>query len=153
MTKWPAYAEPAEDYVVSTSTSMNDGKAVIQISLWTSKNQVLVNGTTVIGKLEDLDENMLHVMFGASREEKAIRAAALEAAKWIRQHLPFPRVRVKATSANIMEAPSIQSVKITTVQHETVLRKVGQERQWIKVILDNPDNSGEIGWIYGELVE
>lgn len=96
----PAYAEFDEDYVVTTSTSINDGEAVIQISVWTPKSHVLVNGTTVRGRPEYLDEDMLQVMFGESREAKAIRAAALEAAKWIRQHFPLPRVRVTAPSAN-----------------------------------------------------
>ena len=152
LTEGLAYAEFGEDYVVSTSTSINDGKAVIKISVWTPKSHVLVNGTTVTGKPEDLDEDMLSKMFGASREEKAIRAAVIEAVKWIRQHLPLPRVRITASSANIMEAPSLQSARIATVSQGTVLRKVEEQKQWVKVIVDN-SNSGETGWIYSELVE
>ena len=148
-----AYAEPAEDYVVSTSTTISDGKAIIKISLWTSKSHLPVSGTTVIASPEDLDEDTLRKMFGASGEEKAIRAGAIEGAKWVRQQFPLPRVKITASSANIMKDPSLQSARITTVPRGTVLRKVREQRQWVEVIVDDNNSGSEIGWVYSELVE
>jgi hypothetical protein len=45
-----------------------------------------------------------------------------------------------------------QSARIATVSRGTVLRKVEEQKQWVKVIVDNSDSS-ETGWIYSELVE
>lgn len=149
-----AYAETIEiiDYTVRLSTIPNGDKEVwMEIFVWDKKFGKLVNWTVVVGRADAITRcappgKPLPPL------DNACCDAAHQAREWLREQLWLPRVRVTATSANIMETPSIHAPTITTVQHETVLRKVGQERQrqWIKVILDN---SGEIGWIYGELVE
>ena len=56
---------------------------------------------------------------------------------------------VKAGATKVKESPSLQSATLATVRQGTVLKKVGQEGEWIQVRLEN----GEMGWVYRELVE
>ena len=49
----------------------------------------------------------------------------------------------------VKEGPSLQSATLTTVQRGTILHKVSQDGEWIRVRLD----SGETGWVYSEVVD
>lgn len=149
----PAYAETIglEDYTVRSSTTPNGDKEVwMEIFVWDKRFGKLVNWTVVVGRADAITWCAPPSGKPPLPLDNACCDAAHQAREWLSEQLGSPRFRIKATSANIMEAPSIQSPRIATVQHETVLRKVGQEGRWIKVILDN---SCEIGWIYIELTK
>ena len=80
--------------------------------------------------------------------EQTLRAAITKAATWIGVNT-LESVMVKAGATKVKESPSLQSATLATVRQGTVLKKVGQEGEWIQVRLEN----GEMGWVYRELVE
>jgi hypothetical protein len=142
------YPRSASNYLVRTSMRLEGGQVWLGLFLWDREHHTLVNQTTVTGKPEDLNDRTLREMFGASPEEKALRAAASKAARWIREYM-FPPVQVIAISANIRRDPSLQSVIIAAVPQGTILRKVGEQEGWFEVVLE----SDESGWINEELVK
>jgi len=148
-----AYAELEEDYGIRTSTTpVGDKNVRMEISVWEQKSGRIVNRTVVEGRAEAINEEHFCPPpedIPLSSVDKALCDAVREAKKWLERNLLPPRVRVKATSANIMEKPSLQSARVVTVDQESILRKVGEQDGWIKVIVED----GKIGWIYGELVK
>lgn len=148
----PAYAQATEDYVVRTSTTPDGDKVRMEISVWDMKRGKLVNWTVVEGKADAIDEKMIcDSPSGAplSSVDKALCDTVRQVREWLRQNLLPSRVQVTVTSANIMQAPSLQSARVATVRQGTILRKVGEQKDWVKVVLE----SGEDGWIYRELTK
>jgi hypothetical protein len=72
--------------------------------------------------------------------------AVKKAKDWIRSNLD--RIQVSAASAYVMETPSIQGVKLTTVKRGEVLQKVGKQDVWLKVLLKT-----QLGWILTKFVQ
>jgi len=145
--------QPAtEDYVVRTSTTPDGDKVRMEVSVWDMRLGKLVNWTVVEGRADAIDEKMIcDSPSGAplSSVDKALCDTVRQVRERLRQNFLPPRVQVLVTSANIMAAPSIQSARVATVRQGTVLRKVGEQKGWVKVALE----SGEVGWIYGELTK
>jgi uncharacterized protein YgiM (DUF1202 family) len=82
-----------------------------------------------------------------SPAEKAVRAAIVKMATWIGEN-SLDSVIVKASMTRVKETPSLQSATLMTVRQGTRLQKIGTEGDWIRIRLA----SGELGWVYGEVV-
>lgn len=150
-------------FLVFTDFTLHEDHVTVEVRLADPRTMKLIKAKVVEGRPEDLSR--LHPA-AASEEnpaEKAVQAAIIKAVKWIEENTlveanpprrpewvpTVPTVVVKASAANIKEGPSIQSATLITVRQGTMLEKVGEEGSWVKVKLE----SGEMGWIYGDLVE
>jgi SH3 domain-containing protein len=147
----------APRFIVSCSATMNGDIVTIEVRLVDPQTKKLIKATTVEGRPEDLQQEiggLLGARQGvdsAGREsvaEQTLRAAITKAATWIGVNT-LESVMVKAVATKVKEGPSLQSATLATVRQGTVLKKVGQEGEWIRVRLD----SGDMGWVYRELVE
>lgn len=144
-------------FIVSCSATMNGDIVTIEVRLVDPHTKKLIKATTVEGRPEDLRQEisgLLGVRQGIdsvgheSVAEQTLRAAITKAATWIGVNT-LESVMVKAGATKVKEGPSLQSATLATVRQGTVLKKVGQEGEWIRVRLEN----GEMGWVYRELVE
>jgi curli biogenesis system outer membrane secretion channel CsgG len=144
-------------FIVSCSATMTGDIVTIEVRLVDPQTKRLIKATTVEGRPEDLRQE-IGGLLGArqgvdpvgheSVAEQTLRAAITKAATWIGVNT-LESVMVKAVATKVKEGPSLQSATLATVRQGTVLKKVGQEGEWIRVRLDN----GEMGWVYRELVE
>jgi len=147
----------APRFIVSCSATMNGDRVTIEVRLVDPHTKKLIKATTVEGRPEDLQQEISGLL-GArqgidpigheSVAEQTLRAAITKAATWIGVNT-LESVMVKAVATKVKEGPSLQSATLATVRQGTVLKKIGQEGEWIQVRLEN----GEMGWIYRELVE
>ena len=144
-------------FIVSCSATMNGDMVTIEVRLVDPHTKKLIKATTVEGRPEDLRQEisgLLGVRQGIDTvshdnvAEQTLRAAITKAATWIGVNT-LESVMVKAGATKVKESPSLQSATLATVRQGTVLKKVGQEGEWIQVRLEN----GEMGWVYRELVE
>lgn len=144
-------------FVVSCSATMTGDIVTIEVRLTDPQTKKLISATKVEGRPEDLsheirtrvrDETAGTSTGSESPAEKAVRAAILKAAAWIGGKT-LDAVIVKASMTRIKETPSLQSSTLITVRQGTQLQKIGAEGEWIRVQLD----SGELGWVYKEVVE
>lgn len=144
-------------FIVSCSATMTGDIVTIEVRLVDPHTKKLIKATTVEGRPEDLRQEingLLGVRQGVetvSHEtvaEQTLRAAITKASSWIGVNT-LESVMVKAGTTKVRESPSLQSATLATVRQGTVLKKVGQEGEWIQVRLEN----GEMGWVYRELVE
>jgi uncharacterized protein YgiM (DUF1202 family) len=149
-TKGLAYAETTDDYVVQVRTILNGDKVQMEASVWDPRLGQ-VNSVSVEGRPDRIEAIACPPPSGKplSRTDVALCDAVRQMKEWFARNLWPARVQVTATSANIRETPSIQSAIIATVPRGTVLRKVGEQEIWLKVLLE----SGALGWISRELVE
>ena len=147
----------APRFIVSCSATMNGDIVTIEVRLVDPQTKKLIKATTVEGRPEDLRQEISGLL-GArqgidpvgheSVAEQTLRTAITKAATWIGVNT-LESVMVKAGATKVKEGPSLQSATLATVRQGTVLKKVGQEGEWIRVRLEN----GEMGWVYRELVE
>ncbi|MGE0822540.1 MAG: SH3 domain-containing protein [Candidatus Binatia bacterium] len=143
-------------FLVSCSATMSGDLITIEVRLTDPKTKKLVKATTVEGRPEDLHQEIKGLLGESytpisgqeSPAEKAVRAAILKAATWIGANA-LESVIVKTTMTRVKEEPRLQSATLATVQQGTILRKVGQEGEWVHIRLD----SGKTGWVYSEVVE
>jgi curli biogenesis system outer membrane secretion channel CsgG len=147
----------APRFIVSCSATMNGDIVTIEVRLVDPHTKKLIKATTVEGRPEDLQQEIsgllgarqgIHPVGHESVAEQTLRTAITKAATWIGVNT-LESVMVKAGATKVKEGPSLQSATLATVRQGTVLKKVGQEGEWIRVRLDN----GEMGWVYRELVE
>ena len=147
----------APRFIVSCSATMNGDLVTIEVRLIDPQTKRLIKATTVEGRPEDLKQEIggiLGTRPGASTighesaAEQTLRTAIAKAAAWIGANT-LESVIVKAVTMKVKEGPSLQSATLATVRQGTVLKKVGQDGEWIRVRLEN----GDMGWVYRELVE
>lgn len=143
-------------FVVSSSVTMTGDSVSIEVRLTDPHTKKLISATTLEGRPEDLSaeirarfrERTLNAGTGAeSSAEKAVREAIVKLATWIGEDTP-DSVIVKALMTRVKEIPSLQSATLMTVRQGTRLQKIGTEGEWIRIRLA----SGELGWVYGEVV-
>lgn len=145
----------APRFIVSCSATMNGDLVTIEVRLVDPQTKRLIKATTVEGRPEDLKQEIGGIL-GARQEtighesaaEQTLRTAITKAAAWIGANT-LESVIVKAVTTKVKEGPSLQSATLATVRQGTVLTKVGQDGEWIRVRLE----SGDMGWVYRELVE
>jgi TolB-like protein len=144
-------------FIVSCSATMNGDLVTIEVRLIDPQTKRLIKATTVEGRPEDLQQEIggiLGTRQGVSTighesvAEQTLRTAIAKAATWIGANT-LESVIVKAVTMKVKEGPSLQSATLATVRQGTVLTKVGQDGEWIRVRLE----SGDMGWVYRELVE
>ena len=147
----------APRFIVSCSATMNGDTVTIEVRLIDPHTKKLIKATTVEGRPEDIQQEisgLLDARQGITPighdnvAEQTLRTAITKAATWIGVNT-LESVMVKSGATKVKEGPSLQSATLATVRQGTVLKKVGQEGEWIRVRLDN----GEMGWVYRELVE
>ena len=147
----------APRFIVSCSATMNGDLVTIEVRLIDPQTKRLIKATTVEGRPEDLQQEIggiwgtrqgVSTVGHESAAEQTLRAAITKAATWIGANT-LESVIVKAVTMKVKEGPSLQSATLATVRQGTVLTKVGQDGEWIRVRLE----SGDMGWVYKELVE
>ena len=147
----------APRFIVSCSATMNGDLVTIEVRLIDPQTKRLIKATTVEGRPEDLSHEIggilgtrpgISTIGHESAAEQTLRAAIAKAAAWIGANT-LESVIVKAVTMKVKEGPSLQSATLATVRQGTVLTKVGQDGEWIRVRLE----SGNMGWVYRELVE
>ncbi len=144
-------------FVVSCSATMSGDTVTIEVRLTDPQTKKLISATKVEGRPEDLNQEIRErfrdgavgsVSGGESPAEKAVRAAIMKAVAWIGQST-LDAVVVKASMTRVKEAPSLQSPTLITVRQGTRMQKIGTEGQWLRIRLE----SGEVGWVYREVVD
>ncbi len=147
----------APRFIVSCSATMNGDLVTIEVRLIDPQTKRLIKATTVEGRPEDLSHEIggilgtrqgISTIGHESAAEQTLRTAIAKAAAWIGANT-LESVIVKAVTMKVKEGPSLQSATLATVRQGTVLTKVGQDGEWIRVRLE----SGDMGWVYRELVE
>lgn len=147
----------APRFIVSCSATMNGDQVTIEVRLIDPQTKRLIKATTVEGRPEDLNQEIggilgtrqgVSAIGHESAAEQTLRTAIAKAAAWIGANT-LESVIVKAVATKVKEGPSLQSATLATVRQGTVLKKVGQEGEWIRVRME----SGDMGWVYRELVE
>jgi TolB-like protein len=150
-------SEETPRFVVSCSATITGDTVTIEVRLTDPQTKQLISATKVEGTPEDLnqeirsrfrDKSSSAATRPESPAEKAVRAAIIKAATWI-SGKTIDAVIVKSSMTRIKEAPSLQSSTLITVRQGTRLQKLGSEGEWIHVRID----SGELGWVYSEVVE
>ena len=144
-------------FVVSCATTMTGDTVTIEVRLTDPQTGKLLSATKVEGRPVDLEQNidsrlrerLASTLTGTeSPAEKAVRAAIIKAATWIRKNT-VDAVIVKASMTRVKEAPSLQSPTLITVKQGTRLQRLGTEGEWVRIRLE----SGESGWVYREMVD
>jgi uncharacterized protein YgiM (DUF1202 family) len=147
--------EPVEDYLVRTKTTCVDEKKVqMVVIVWDVKRREISAWTVAEGSADGPGNSDLSCPPPDSLQEpcaKALQYAVCKAKEWIEENLSL--IRVKVASANIKEAPSLQSRTLATVQRGTTLQQIGKDKEWIKVALKVALNGSQPGWILEDQVE
>lgn len=143
-------------FVVSCSATMVGDTVSIEVRLTDPQTKKLISVTNLEGRPEDLKQEIRARFRGDGPNsatgaegpaEQAVHAAIVKAATWISESTS-DSVIVQASMTKVKEIPSLQSATLLTVRQGTRLQKIGTDGDWIRIRLE----SGEFGWVYGEVV-